>query len=1249
FLGFNLDVQALLDVRLIDVPTLYDGLRFEDDWCKEALDWLDPTVTLMASIKVSAGVGIARLAAIRAYIMGTIAFKYQPAVTGVFPDCPDPWGLMIKLSGGVQLDVVGIEIPFDLTALQPSWSSKLTYNVGLYDYMYKKFPPSVIPGTGKKEVASVSSAQSSDNSENIEKKEVQVKLKERASNAKWVANENADLKGGFEPIKSQTLQTDGFTQPDSQIMNIGGGRMLMVYLADSAQKANEEITSLMYSIYDNGVWSNPQEIQNDATGDYYPNLCSAGDKVMVSWSSANPANITNSNKEPLDAKIESLKATDIYSVLFDKASGTFGEIDHLTDDKYSDSKPIGVYDATTGDRTVYYIKNSGTSNSLYAFANPSGTVKGEDYTMICYMLYDGAEGRWLKDKYFDEEVDPADQAELIKTWKGQRFLASPIPGLSDPIIVDLAAAPGYNTLGVYAFTVDKDYVVDTIEDTELFIQVYDFETHKTYHPIRITNDNVAQNIPQLVRHGSGKDAKTYLFWLENQIDVKYIDVTTLIKEGVEDNGAIKAGYNLSISKVEMNLGAKEQGLSTYKAMVDDKNNLYVLWPKTTGAYNEEIKDELGNAEEYMYQEIYATALIEEETKAAAEGETVEVVDGTNWSKPYRLTTTEEFNDGVAADVDDSGNLMIVHNQFKEKMDEKSPSYFTISDMKLVATMLKPIGTVEVSKFEASTVVPDVGEKVTFTTRFSNNGLTTVNGFTTEFYEYKDNKQGALIHTVTSDERIVPNTKSTDYTFEYTVPKDFENAGILAISKENGYINTVEKEFKPLIKSTMYDLTFDKLEQVGDEYIAEYTVTNKGNIPAGPKESIIVEFAGPYASYEDYGLKKDEQVFAKESIAGLAPGEKKSFTSKLDVNEKVFDYCGFVDAKVQVYSEIPDKDGKIVKEPTSAFCFTNLKKEVPTHVKVNGEQTLNAHINSNTTLNTTYNVGKYMEKGDVSYEITDPTIASLDGNVIRGLKSGVTTLKVHVQPYGITKEIPLTVTQYNPSSGGGSSGGGNKPKPTPSVTPAPTPSVTPAPTEKPETVTPDGAPKFNDVKESDWFFEAASIAAKLGIMNGTEKDTFSPEDNLTRGMFATMLARYEGVDLSKYENSKFVDVDEDEYYSKAITWVCENEIATGINANVFAPDEEITREQLVTMMYRYAKFKGQDVTSGEDTNILSYDDSFDISSYAIPAMQWALTEDIIKGRTETTVNPIDNITRAETAQVILNYIRNLERKAVNSNG
>ncbi|MEG2434301.1 MAG: hypothetical protein RSB25_21930, partial [Acinetobacter sp.] len=363
FLGFNLDVQALLDVRLIDVPTMYDGLRFENDWCKEVLDWLDPTVTLMASIKVSAGVGIARLAAIRAYIMGTIAFKYQPAVTGVFPDCPDPWGLMIKLSGGVQLDVVGIEIPFDLTALQPSWSSKLTYNVGLYDYMYKKFPPSVIPGTGKKEVASVSSAQSSDNSENIEKKEVQVKLKERASNAKWVANENADLKGGFEPIKSQTLQTDGFNQPDSQIMNIGGGRMLMVYLADSAQKANEEITSLMYSIYDNGVWSNPQEIQNDATGDYYPNLCSAGDKVMVSWSSANPANITNSNKEPLDAKIESLKATDIYSVLFDKASGTFGEIDHLTDDKYSDSKPIGVYDATTGDRTVYYIKNSGTSNS----------------------------------------------------------------------------------------------------------------------------------------------------------------------------------------------------------------------------------------------------------------------------------------------------------------------------------------------------------------------------------------------------------------------------------------------------------------------------------------------------------------------------------------------------------------------------------------------------------------------------------------------------------------------------------------------------------------------------------------------------------------------------------------------------------------------------------------------------------------------------------------------------------------------
>ncbi|MEG2433846.1 MAG: hypothetical protein RSB25_19635, partial [Acinetobacter sp.] len=470
FLGFNLDVQALLDVRLIDVPTLYDGLRFEDDWTKEALDWLDPTVSLIASIKVSAGVGVARLFAVRAYIMGTAAFKYQPAVTGVFPDCPDPWGLMIKLSGGVQLDVIGMEIPFDLTQLKSDWSSKLTYNVGLYDYMYKKFPPSSALSSGDK-MASANSARSNDNSE---KKEAQIKLKERASNAKWVANDDAKLRGGFAPVNSQTLQKGGFSQPDSQIINIGGGRMLMVYLADSAQKADAEITSLMYSVYANGIWSDPKEIQNDATGDYYPNLCSAGDKVMVSWSSANPAKTADNNKDPLAAKLVSLKATDIYSVLFDKTAGTFGEIDQLTDDAYSDSNPIGVYDATTGDRTVYYLKNSGTSNSLFAFGNASGTVNGQDYTVICYMLYDNKRGKWNTDFYYDEEVDPADQAELIKTWKGQRFLESPIDGLSDPIISDLTAAPGYNTLGVYAFTVDTDNVVDTINDTELFIQVYDF-------------------------------------------------------------------------------------------------------------------------------------------------------------------------------------------------------------------------------------------------------------------------------------------------------------------------------------------------------------------------------------------------------------------------------------------------------------------------------------------------------------------------------------------------------------------------------------------------------------------------------------------------------------------------------------------------------------------------------------------------------------------------------------------------------
>ena len=139
----------------------------------------------------------------------------------------------------------------------------------------------------------------------------------------------------------------------------------------------------------------------------------------------------------------------------------------------------------------------------------------------------------------------------------------------------------------------------------------------------------------------------------------------------------------------------------------------------------------------------------------------------------------------------------------------------------------------------------------------------------------------------------------------------------------------------------------------------------------------------------------------------------------------------------------------------------------------------------------------------------------------------------------------------------------------------------------------------------------------GLMSGVDADHFGPSWNTTRGMITTILWRMEG--KPDAGAVPFTDVDADMYYADAIAWAAEKGIVSGYG-DTFGPDDNITREQLASILWRYAKYKGYDVSVGENTNILSYEDAFDISEYAIPAMQWACGAGIIRGNDDGTLNP-----------------------------
>ena len=182
-------------------------------------------------------------------------------------------------------------------------------------------------------------------------------------------------------------------------------------------------------------------------------------------------------------------------------------------------------------------------------------------------------------------------------------------------------------------------------------------------------------------------------------------------------------------------------------------------------------------------------------------------------------------------------------------------------------------------------------------------------------------------------------------------------------------------------------------------------------------------------------------------------------------------------------------------------------------------------------------------------------------------------------------------------------------------------------------------KFNDVSANDWFASAVDYVTGKGMMNGTADNTFSPKANTTRGMVVTVLYRLENQPSTSA--ASFTDVASGAYYANAVAWANANGIVSGYGSGKFGPNDKVTREQLAAILYRYAQYKKYDVSVGEDTNILFYNDAQSISSYAIPAIQWACGAGVVTGKSGNKLDPKGNATRAEVAAMLMRFCENVK--------
>ena len=189
-------------------------------------------------------------------------------------------------------------------------------------------------------------------------------------------------------------------------------------------------------------------------------------------------------------------------------------------------------------------------------------------------------------------------------------------------------------------------------------------------------------------------------------------------------------------------------------------------------------------------------------------------------------------------------------------------------------------------------------------------------------------------------------------------------------------------------------------------------------------------------------------------------------------------------------------------------------------------------------------------------------------------------------------------------------------------------------EKPNT----GANPFTDVSEKDWFYGDVMFVYENGLMLGTSKTLFSPHGTAMRGMMATILWRMEGSPAPKGKNS-FTDVEAGKWYADAITWTAENGIFAGYGKDKFGPDDPITREQLAAIFYRYADYKGYDLTVKGNPD--TFKDADKITDYAKTAMQWTVGSGLMKGKSGNLLDPQGTATRAEIAAMLHRFIEKYE--------
>ena len=179
--------------------------------------------------------------------------------------------------------------------------------------------------------------------------------------------------------------------------------------------------------------------------------------------------------------------------------------------------------------------------------------------------------------------------------------------------------------------------------------------------------------------------------------------------------------------------------------------------------------------------------------------------------------------------------------------------------------------------------------------------------------------------------------------------------------------------------------------------------------------------------------------------------------------------------------------------------------------------------------------------------------------------------------------------------------------------------------------------FSDVEAGAWYAGAVEYCVESGLMNGVSGDRFDPGGTMTRSMLATVLYRASGSPAASGD-APFSDVEVDSWYGPAVLWSIQQGLFTGYGNGLFGTNDNVTREQLVVLLYRYAQYKGYGTSASG--SLAAFVDSASVSDWATQAMSWAVANGIINGKDGARLDPQGTATRAEMAKILMVFCQKI---------